>query len=135
MKLTKLLNSKFYIAILWFVFAVRSYFSSHKTGYKSSSIISEGGSIIELNITPWNSVFISWLVITFICAGLYFVTKLSKNTPSSVPVYATVILFCYGVIIPSDVVGVHYALTEFMVTVLLVSVAYWLYTVVRNKFN
>lgn len=133
MRLLKKFKLEIILAIYWLVNAINTVRLSQEPGYYPQRLIDKARALAQLEPYPWPEIFIVWGLLGLATIGLYLLIVKTNHKTLSAIVYSFSIMFLYALVVPTDVGGVHYAISDYAICTFLLALVYALVTFINRR--
>lgn len=121
--------------LYWVLNAVNTVNLSREPGYYPTRLNEQAHLLAQLQPYPWPSIFATWVLIAILTVGIYLILNHVTRKVTCALIFAFFIAFVHAIVIPTDIGGIHYAISEFAAYTFIGALCIGVYKYLRQRFK
>jgi hypothetical protein len=121
--------------LYWVLNAANTMNLSREPGYYPPRVREQAQLLAQLQPYPWPSIFATWVLLAILTGGIYLILNHVTRKVTCVLVFTFFIAFIHAIVIPTDIGGVHYAISEFATYTFIGAICIGVYKYLRQRLK
>ena len=123
------------LSLYWVLNAANTAYLSREPGYYPPQVRPEAKLLAKMQPYPWSSIVGTWALLAILTGAIYWILINTTRQVTSVLIFSFFIAFVHAIVVPTDIGGVHYAISEFAVYTFICALCTGVYRYLSQRFK